>query len=203
MKYKMRTEIAREAAKLLYYKLVRDYKQAKNEAASNLKVKTIPSNFEVAIELDTFSDEVEGDDRERLIVDLRKEALIVLRLLKGHKPRLIGSVWRGTARKGSDIDIEVFSSDPQTVIEVITNHYQNSTVKDILKTDIGMTQRFLHIYFQLPSKYKVEIVVKSLERIKERRTCEIYGDIIVGLTPPQLAKILEENPNQSFVPQKR
>ena len=127
----------------------------------------------------------------------------MLRLLKAYNPRLIGSVWRGTARKGSDIDIEVYSHDPQLVIDVINKYYEEATIKYHFKTDTGITHRFLHIYIQLPLQHEVEIVVKSLERINEKRICETYGDIIVGLTPNQLAQILEEHPNQKFVPQKR
>lgn len=203
MKRVGRRRVAREAARLLYYNLAGEYKQAKEEAVRNLKVRTLPSNLEVAVELDQLADEVEGVGREKLIVDLRKEALQIMKHLEAFHPRLIGSVWRGTARRGSDMDIEVFCQEPETVIKAIENEYQILRMEHASKTDKGETDRFLHVYFKLPSEHGVEVIIKGLERINERRRCEVYGDFIVGLTLPQLERILEENPRQRFVPKER
>ena len=203
MKRSERRKVAREAARLLYYNLVDEYKQAKEEAARSLKTKVLPSNFEVAVELDHFADEVEGSDREKLIVDLRREALQVMRSLEAFHSRLIGSVWRGTARKGSDIDIEVFCQEPESVVQTIEKEYNVPRIEQTSKTERGETDRFFHIHFATLAGREVEVVVKDLERIDERRKCDIYDDLIVGLTRPQLQRVLEKNPRQKFVPKER
>lgn len=203
MKRILRRRVAREAARLLYYDLSGEYKQAKEEAARRLGVKTLPNNFEVAVELDRLAGEVEGGDREKLRVDLRREALNVMRRLKAFHPRLIGSVWRGTARKGSDIDIEVFCHKRETVIKEVEKTYHITGMEHVSKTDEGRTERYFHAHFNLPSGHEVEVVIKDLERLSERRKCEVYGDTIVGVTLPQLRKLLDENPHKRFIPKER
>lgn len=203
MKRILRRRVAREAARLLYYNLSGEYKQAKEEAARRLGVAVLPNNFEVAVELDRLAGEVEGGDREKLRVDLRREALTIMSCLKAFHPRLIGSVWRGTARKGSDIDIEVFCHDREAVIKEVEKVYHATRLEHVSKTDEGKTERYLHAYFNLPSGHEVEVVIKSLERLSERRKCEVYGDYIVGVTLLQLRKLLDENPYKRFIPKER
>jgi predicted nucleotidyltransferase len=203
MKRILRRRVAREAARLLYSGLSGEYKQAKEEAARRLGVTALPNNFEVAVELDRWASDVEGDDREKLRVDLRREALTVMRCLKDFHPRLIGSVWRGTARKGSDIDIEVFCHEREAVIKEVEKTYHITGMKHVTKTDAGRTERYFHAHFNLPSGHEVEVAIKDLERLGERRTCEVYGDTIVGMTLPQLRKLLDENPQKRFIPKER
>lgn len=200
MKRNERRKVAKEAARLLYYNLAGEYKQAKEKAAKNLKTNILPSNSEIALELDKLADEIEMNSRKKLIVDLRKDALQVMNNLKAFYPKLIGSVWRGTARKGSDIDIEVFSQDPNTVIEAIKRKYKRVKVKHISKRFTTMENRFLHVYFKLSSESEVEVIIKGLDKMYEKRKCEVYGDSIYGLTLKQIRKILEENPSIKFVP---
>jgi predicted nucleotidyltransferase len=203
MKRILRRRVAREAAWLLYNNLSGEYKQAKEEAARRLGVKALPNNFEVAVELDRLADEIEGDDRETLRVDLRQEALTVMSRLKAFHPRLIGSVWRGTARKGSDIDLEVFCHERKPVIKEVEKEYHITRLEHASKTDEGKTERYFHVYFNLPSGHEVEVVIKGLECLSERRKCEVYGDYIVGVTLPQLKKLLDENPHKRFIPKER
>jgi predicted nucleotidyltransferase len=203
MKKGLRRRVAREAARRLYHNLAEEYKQAKEAAARSFRVGWLPSNREVAIELDLLASEVEGGGREKLLGDLRSEALQVMEHLKAFHPRLIGSVWRGTARKGSDIDIEVFCQETEAVMKDVARAYQVTKMEQSSKTDEGKTTRFLHVYFTLPSEHEVEVVINDLERWKEKRTCEVYGDLIVGLTRPQLRRLLETDPQKRFIPKER
>ena len=70
-----RERIAREAARLLYTGASEEYKHAKERAASSLGLDVMPSNFEVALELDILADELEGEERKRLLVRMREKAL--------------------------------------------------------------------------------------------------------------------------------
>ena len=91
-----RKQVAEEAARLLYNGTASEYKDAKEIAASSLGSKSLPSNYEVAVELDRLSALMEGSERDRRLVDMRRTALMVMRMLKEFDPKLIGSVWRGT-----------------------------------------------------------------------------------------------------------
>jgi len=203
MKKGLRRRVAREAARRLYHNLAEEYKQAKEAAVRSLGVGRLPSNLEVAVELDLLASEVEGVGREKLLGDLRREALQVMERLKAFHPRLIGSVWRGTARNGSDIDIEVFCQETEAAMKEVARTYRVTKREQSSKTDAGKTKRFLHAYFTLPSEHEVEVVIKDCERWKEKRTCEVYGDLIVGLTLPQLRRLLENDPQKRFIPKER
>ena len=203
MKKGIRRRVSREAARLLYHNLAEEYKQAKEAAARSFGVGLLPSNLEVAIELDLLASEVEGVGREKLLGDLRREALQVMERLKAFHPRLIGSVWRGTARKGSDIDIEVFCQETEAVMKEVARTYQVTKMEQSSKTAEGKTKRFLHAYFTLPSEHEVEVVIKDRDRWTEKRICEVYGDLIAGLTLPQLRRLLENDPHKRFIPKER
>ena len=101
----LRNRVAAEAATLLYFGAEKEYKQAKHKAARTLRTHFLPSNREVALELNRIADEDEGPARKQRLVQMRQEALKIMIITEQHDPMLIGSVWRGTIRRGSDIDI--------------------------------------------------------------------------------------------------
>jgi len=197
----IREKVAREAAILLYSSQEKEYKQAKQRAASTLGTRILTSNREIAEELDKIVDEIEGPVRREMLVQLRKDALSVMILLRDLNPRLIGSVWRGTAHKNSDIDIETFSEDPQIVVERLRKKdldVRRAEWQAITKGEKSET--VFHIYLILPSGNQAELIVRSLERMNESQKCEIYGDIIKGLNIYQLRRVLIENPIQKYTP---
>lgn len=197
----IKDRVAREAAALLYTQQEKEYKQAKQRAANTLGIRILPSNREVAEELDKVADEMEGSIRRERLVQMRREALSVMVMLGDFHPRLVGSVWRGTARKNSDIDIEVFASDPKFALERLEQNNLNvhrAEWQSVTKGRRGETA--FHIYVHLPSGNQSEVIVRSPEKMNETDKCEIYGDIVKGLTIHQLRKILMQNPTQKFVP---
>jgi len=193
--------VAREAAILLYTSQEKEYKQAKRRAAQTLGARILPSNVEVAEEFDKISEETEGPLRKERLVRMRKEALRAMETLKDFHPRLVGSVWRGTAHRNSDIDILTFSSDPTMVLaqlqksgfRIAKNEWQSVTKG-------GRRESSFHIHLILGSGDEVEVVVRSPERVGVLERCEIYGDVVTGLNQHQLQRVLEENPLQKFVP---
>ena len=197
----LKKRVTREAAILLYTSQEKEYKQAKNRAAQTLGARVLPSNLEIAKELDNIAEEREGRSRQERLLRMRREALQVMEPLKRFHPKLIGSVWRGTARKDSDIDIATFSSAPEAVLDEL----QKSSFKIVKNEWLSVTKRgrkeaSFHIHLILSSGDEVEVVVRNPERIELRERCEIYGDSVTGLSYPQLKRVLAENPLQKFVP---
>jgi predicted nucleotidyltransferase len=123
--------------------------------------------------------------------------------LRLFRPKLIGSVWRGTARKGSDIDITFFSDDRVSVKNTIEEYYSNVRTEWQSRTSHGVTTKFFHIYFDSLSGYTVEGVVRNSELIFDKRVCEIFGDVITGLTRNQLRKLVRTDPYKRFLPEKK
>ena len=198
-----RGEVAREAARLLYTGAAEEYKQAKEQAARNLGVNAKPSNHEVALELDLLADQREGEERKRLLVTMRDHALALMRLLSEYDPVLTGSVWRGTARRGSDVDINVYSSNPGEVESKLRSAgYSVVDSKEEVFTQRGRTMRSTHVFVVL-NEAKGEVVVRPPEERGEAERCEIYGDVKKGLRLAELEKLMKTDPLRKFVPRRR
>jgi len=197
----LKQRVAREAAVLLYTSQEKEYKQAKQRAAQNLGVRVLPSNSEIAKELDSLADEIEGSARQERLLQMRREALKIMKALRDFHPKLIGSVWRGTAHKDSDIDIVTFSSQPTNVLQKLEQEGFEATKTEWQSAPkLDKKEKSFHIYLTLPSGNEAEVVVRSLERINQKVKCEIYGDTVTGLNHRQLERLLEQNPLQKFTP---
>jgi len=196
-----RARVAEEAALLLYTAQEKEYKQAKLRAAQTLGVRVLPSNAEVADALDRLADEREGEQRKKRLVAMRKEALEIMKLLRENHPLLTGSVWRGTPRGGSDIDIVVFSDTPENIrLKLAKANYKILKTEWQAVTKQGKKLQAFHIHLLLPSNDEVDIITRGLERLHVREPCEIYGDVQTGLDIRQLERVLETNPLQRFTP---
>jgi len=199
----LRRKVAREAALLLYTLQEKEFKQAKERAARNLGLRILPTNFEVAKELDLIAEEYEGSSRWKRLIRMRREALEIMEALKNFHPKLIGSVWRGTVNKNSDIDIVVFAQNSESVIKVLNNRGFRIVGKEKTPAIKDGVNETLHIFINLPSGDRAEIVVRSYEEITKEERCEIYGDLKRGLNIDQLKNVLEKNPLQRFIPKRK
>jgi predicted nucleotidyltransferase len=197
----LRTRVAQEAALLLYTSQEKEYKQAKKRAAETLGARVLPSNIEVAEELDRIAEEREGAQRKQMLLQMRKEAKEVMKVVKEYSPRLVGSVWRGTAHRNSDIDILTFSQDPTQIISQLQKHNfkaEGSEWRSVTKK--GIKESSFHINVILASGNSAEIVVRNPDCLGQTEKCETYGDVKMGLSLSQLTRVLKENPLQKFVP---
>jgi predicted nucleotidyltransferase len=197
----LRLKVAREAAFLLYFGLEKEYKQAKVKAAENFRVHILPSNLEIALELDQLAEENEGPTRTQRLIEMRKEALTIMKALKAYCPLLIGSVWRGTIRLSSDIDIAAYHDETQPVIDQLK--VAGLTISKTERTTLakhGKIEDSFHIHAVTPANYAIEVTVRNTEEAGKKRTCDTFGDEIKGLTLQELEKLLQVNPTQRFLP---
>jgi len=199
-----RREVAREAARLLYTGASEEYLHAKERAARSLGVETMPSNHEVAVELDIQADEIEGKTRAELIIKMRDLALGLMRVLSDVRPVLRGSVWRGTARKGSDIDIDIYSNEPVEVKNLLDDSgYSVTGFKEKVAVSGRVMSRSTHIQVLLEDDIEGEVVVRPVEEHGLEVRCEVYGDVKKGLRLPELEKLMNTDPLRKFVPRRR
>jgi len=197
----LRTKVAREAALLLYTSQENEFRQAKLKGAEVLGTWVLPSNLEVALEIDRIADEYEGQLRAKHLTQMRREALEIMSNLRNFNPRLIGSVWRGTAHRNSDIDIVVFSPNPSLVVDQIQKAgFKIAKSERVPKTSNGQLEESFHIYLNLSSGDEAEIIVRGQERAGREEICEIYGDKMKGLSLAQLEGILKREPDRRFLP---
>jgi len=197
----LRRKTAREAAALLYFGIEKEYKQAKVEAAENLGAHVLPSNLEVALELDRVARETEGSARTERLTQMRIEALKIMKILEAYCPLLIGSVWRGTIRRSSDIDVEAYFDDPAEIVMLLkAGGLKISRTERMTVTEHGKAETSFHVHAESSGKYILEVVVRSMDEAGRKRVCDTFGDQIKGLTVRELEKLLKENPTQTFIP---
>ena len=197
----LRKKIAREAANLLFLGVEKEYKQAKLKAAETFGVHFLPTNLEVAVELDRIAEENEGETRKKRLVEMRRQALRFMKILEAYSPVLVGSVWRGTVHRESDIDIAVYHDEPDDILEVMKQNnlrVMRSEWRTVTKE--GLKKASFHIYLEMPAKEKAEVIVRDPEEADHKERCEIYGDVVTGLRIRELEKMLQENPTERFVP---
>ena len=200
--HSLRRRVAREAAILLYTSQEKEYKQAKSRAAQTLGVHVLPSNTEVAKELDEIAEEREGHSKQERLIQMREEAMQLMTILQPFRPRLVGSVWRGTAHRTSDIDIVAFASDHNVVLNGLldgSSKVLGTEWRSVTKQ--GKKKSSFHIHLVLSSGNIAEVAVHNPETMSIPGKCEIYGDFVTGLNYSQLQRILRENPLQRFVPE--
>src|SRR5262249_47553241 len=149
----LRQAIALEAARLMYERIESEYYTAKRKAARRLcrrgvKPEDLPSNAEIRDQIQVFARIHEGDRRTANLRDMRLEALRLMRHLRAYRPRLIGSVMTGHVRKGSDIDIHVFTDAPGLLTDVLQREGFQFDVerKQIVKHNEARVFTHVHIY---------------------------------------------------------
>jgi len=197
----LRRETAREAANLLYLGLEKEYKQAKMKAAKTLGASFLPTNREVAMELDKAAEEREGPLRKTRLVQMRKEALDLMKMVEKYSPRLVGSVWRGTIHPQSDIDIMLHHNKLEEVLDAMKqNNAQVTQTEMISTTKKGEKKESFHIFLELAGGRKAELVVRRVEQPPRYERCETFGDLVKGLDLKELQSLLQTNPTQRFVP---
>src|SRR5262245_39921283 len=150
---KLRQAIALEAARLMYERAESEYYTAKRKAAKRLcrhgcKPEDLPSNAEIRDQIQVFARIHEGDKRTKHLRAMRLEALRLMRMLRRFRPRLIGSVMTGHVRKGSDIDIHVFSDSPGLLADQLELEGFQFDVerKEIVKHDVARVFTHYHVY---------------------------------------------------------
>src|SRR6516225_1393443 len=148
---KLRQAIALEAARLMYERVESEYYTAKRKAAKRLcrrsvKPEDLPSNAEIRDQIQVFARIHEGEKRTEHLREMRLEALRLMRVLRAYRPRLIGSVMTGHVRKGSDIDIHVFTDSVGLVTDLLQGEGHQFDVERNQVVKHGEARVFTHIH---------------------------------------------------------
>jgi predicted nucleotidyltransferase len=191
---KLRLAIALEAARLMYERSESEYYTAKRKAAKRLcrgtvKPEDLPSNAEIRDQIQVFARIHEGDKRTEHLRDMRLEALRLMRLLRTFRPRLIGSVMTGHVRKGSDIDIHVFSDSANLISNLLENEGFQFDVerKQIVKFQEARVFTHIHIY----DRFNFELTVYPEDKAHYVFRSSITGKAIERASIRELEELLE------------
>jgi predicted nucleotidyltransferase len=201
---KLRHAIAFEAARLMYERVESEYFTAKRKAAKRLcrgtvKPSDLASNAEIRDQVQALARLHEGEARTANLRDMRVHALRLMRVLCRFRPRLIGSVMTGHTRKGSDIDLHVFSDSIDAVTSALDDEGLRYEVERKQVVKHGESRVFTHVHvfdtftFELTVYaenlanyvFKSSITGKAIERASTRELEEL-----IATEHPELA--LEE-----------
>ena len=164
---KLRQQIAWEAARLMYERTESEYYRAKLKAAKRMgggwvKPKDLPSNREIRDEIQVFARLYEGDRRAQNLREMRIEALRMMRLLRAFRPRLIGSTLTGHVRRGSDIDLHVFSDSIEAVAAVLDQEGASYEVERKQVRKQGEERVFTHVHVADRFPFELTIYAEKL-----------------------------------------
>lgn len=196
---KLRRQIAFEAACLMYHRQESEYYRAKRKAARRIhrgavKPADLPRNTEIRDQIQVLARLYEGEDRAGNLREMRLEALRLMRLLHQFRPRLIGSVLTGHVRKGSDIDLHVFSDSVEAVALTLDD---SGAVYDVERKRVrkhGEERVFTHIH--VTDRFPFELTVYPTNQAHYVFKSSITGKAIERANATQLETLLkDEYPN--------
>src|SRR2546421_4459070 len=190
---KLRQAIALEAARLMYERVESEYFTAKRKAAKRLcrrgvKPEDLPSNAEIREQIQLFARIHEGERRTQNLRDMRLEALRLMRLLRAFRPRLIGSVMTGHVRKGSDIDLHVFSDSPHLVTDLLEQEGMQFDLERKQVVKHGESRVFTHIH--VFDRFNFELTVYDEDKAHYVFKSSITGKPIERASIAELEELL-------------
>jgi predicted HD phosphohydrolase/predicted nucleotidyltransferase len=196
---RIRRQIALVAARLMYEREESEYFTAKRKAARQLGVeyrfrpKDLPSNREIRDQIQALANLHEGEQRAENLRAMRLDALRMMRLLGVFYPKLIGSVLTGHVRKGSDIDIHVFTDHPSAITTVLEEEQFQFQVERKRVIKQNEERHFTHVH--ISGRFNFELTLYSLDKRNYGFISSITGRAIEKATVAELQElILREHP---------
>jgi len=197
---RLRRQIAFLAAQLMYNRTESEYFTAKRKAARQLGVEhryrpgDLPSNAEIRDQIQAMARMHEGPKRLDVLRAMRLEALRMMRKLARFRPRLIGSVWTGHVRQGSDIDLHVFSDSLALVTDVLDEQGLAYEVERKRVVKFGEERTFTHIH--LDDRFPFELTLYPEDKAHYAFKSSITGKAIERASIAELeAHLKAEDPD--------
>jgi hypothetical protein len=184
----------------MYEEGVKQYFTAKRLAARRLfgrvggrrlrdRPSDLPSNGEIRDALLALAELAEGERRARRLFAMRVVALEAMRALAPFDPRLIGSVSTGHVRRGSDVDVHVFTDAPDELLahlRALGWAFETERVS-ILKA--GEVREYLHVH--VADVFAIELTVYAWCERRFRPRSSTDGRPIVRVKPTALEHLLQ------------
>ncbi|MBT9582800.1 HD domain-containing protein [bacterium] len=191
----VRHRVAVEAARILYTREMKEYFQAKREAARRQGTVHLPSNREIHEQMLLLAHRLDGDGHEHRLQQMRLAALTLMEVLEPFHPRLIGSVLTGHIRKGSDIDLNVYSDDFDAVCAALGDYAVQVEVVRSRKNQENQEFTHLHVSGQTLG-VEVEITVYPVSERHDHPRCGITGGPMRRASLAELRQLLRSDSSE-------
>ena len=191
---KLRRRVAFEAARLMYARDEAEYFRAKMKAARQIyrgepKPADLPSNREIRDQIQALARMHEGQRRTENLRQMRIAALRMMRILRTFRPRLIGSTMTGHVRKGSDIDLHVFSNSVEAVAAALEAEGIDYEVERKRVRKQGVEQTFTHIHAL--DRFPFELTIYASNMAHYVFKSSVTGKAIERASIAELERLLE------------
>jgi len=193
---KLRRAIAVDAAKLMYQGSEKEYFTAKRKASRRYGVnfkyqpQDLPSNSEIKDQVQLLAEMFEGENRYFRLTAMRYQALEIMKILRRFHPKLIGSVLKGHIRKGSDIDIHVFSDSIYDITMLLEGEGYWCEVERKRVIKHNEERVFTHVHLDVDGQ-DIEITVYEADKKNFPFKSSITQDIMETATIDELEELLE------------
>ncbi len=155
----------------------------------------LPSNGEIRAALLVLVELAEGERRHRRLFAMRVTGLEVMEALSDFTPRLIGSVSSGHVRRGSDIDLHVFTDEPEHLESRLEALGWPAAIEQVPIWKDGRVQVFTHVHVALA--FPVELSVYPVRELRIRTRSSTDGRPIDRVSPARLRRwIAAEHPEE-------
>jgi len=192
----LRAAIATEAARLMYEEGVKQYFTAKRMAARRLlgrvagqrvrfRPADLPGNGEIRDALLALAALAEGSGRTRRLFAMRIVALEAMRAIAPFEPRLIGSVSTGHVRRGSDVDVQVFTDDEGALEQHLRGLGWTFERERVTIQKLGEIREYVHFHV-----VPVELTVYARRELRFRPKSSTDGKPIVRVSANMLEALL-------------
>jgi predicted nucleotidyltransferase len=190
---RIRRQVAFEAARLMYEREESEYFRAKLKAARRItrgdfKPRDLPSNREIRDQIRLWAELQEGQRRTENLRDMRLEALRMMRVLKTFRPRLIGSTFTGHVRRGSDIDLHLFSDSVEAIASVLDEQGLTYDVQRKKVRKNGEERVFVHIH--IDDRFPFELTIYPRDKAHYVFKSSITGKAIERASIAELEQFL-------------
>ncbi|HEX8203372.1 MAG TPA: HD domain-containing protein [Isosphaeraceae bacterium] len=192
---RIRRQIAFLAAQLMYRRTETEYFTAKRKAARQLGVEyrfrpgDLPTNREIRDQIQAMARMHEGEGRSVHLRAMRIEALRLMRGLARFRPRLIGSVRTGHVRRGSDIDLHVFSDSLALVTDALDELALAYDVEHKRVIKHGVERVFTHVH--VSDRYTFELTVYPEDKSHYAFKSSITGQAFERASIAELVALLK------------
>ncbi|MBS0389175.1 MAG: hypothetical protein JSR15_11910, partial [Proteobacteria bacterium] len=192
----LRRAIAQEAARVMAEHGIQDFRAAKRKAAERFGVAadegSLPSNAEIEASLVEYQRLFGADTHGATLRAQRSVALRAMRSLAAFTPRLVGPVLHGTATAHNDVQLHLFTDQPESVaLNLLDRGVGHEVGEHRLRLDAERFQVFPAVQFEI-DEHMIDATVFPIDGIRQAPISPVDGRPMRRADADELEALLEE-----------
>jgi hypothetical protein len=192
----LRRAIAQEAARVMAEHGIQDFRAAKRKAAERFGVAeegSLPSNAEVEASLLEYQRLFAADTHDATLRAQRSVALRAMRSLAAFSPRLVGPVLAGTATAHNDVQLHLFTDQPESVaLNLLDRGVGHDLGEHRLRIDAERFQVFPSVQFEIDAQ-TIDVTVFPVDGIRQAPISPVDGRPMRRADASELEALLAGN----------